>query len=152
MKKTLSLTQRISVVRYDAYAYSPEYINSLTDTQVLELAAGDKMNFIVHDSLDEYQKDFNNNELDWNDCCIRFCVRPFAPASKKQMKKHADQLLQSYHNDDICMGEFLAAEPADGMSIEQAHHTYVVLMNRAEKDLFFVQKEDGPVEQISVDF
>lgn len=57
-------------------------------------------------------------------------------------KLDLDKLKAIYCDSDVCMGETLAATPAEGLSVEEAFELYIRCMQWAEGDKFFVEKLD----------
>lgn len=54
------------------------------------------------------------------------------------MKKITEETIKKdYVESEVCMGELLASEPADGMTIEEAFEMYVRLMNYANGDEYY---------------
>ncbi len=45
--------------------------------------------------------------------------------------------MKEYHADDICMGELLAAIPADGLTLEEAFELYIAAKKWADGDKFY---------------
>ena len=107
---------------------------NIPDEQLIETAKADKMNCIVHDTLPEYQTDYNAAEIDWSDNYMKFCVRPFQPMTGDEFVDTFAKIQEEYKKGDICMAELLAALPADCMSLEQAFQLYIQTMNWANGD------------------
>ena len=118
------LKERISVVRFGCYNYDRKATLDKSDAEMLDIAEKDTLNCIVHDTLPEFQADFNDGELDWRDCYMKFCVRPFRPMTAEDLERTFEKIRDSYHQNGISMEELLASLPADCMSLEQAFQLY----------------------------
>ena len=57
-------------------------------------------------------------------------------------KLDLNTIKENYHTSNVCMGETLAATPAEGLSVEEAFELYIRCMQWAEGDKFFVEKLD----------
>lgn len=51
-------------------------------------------------------------------------------------KKSLQKLKELYHGDDVVMGEILASEKADGLTIEESFYLYILAQNWANGDEF----------------
>ena len=51
-------------------------------------------------------------------------------------KMSLQKLKELYHGDDVVMGEFLASERADGLTIEESFYLYILAQNWANGDEF----------------
>ncbi|WP_221653916.1 hypothetical protein [Bacteroides ovatus] len=59
-----------------------------------------------------------------------------------------DRIKAEYHGNDVCMGELLAALPADGLSIEEAFELAVAARKWADGDRFYRSINDGEPEEL----
>lgn len=59
-----------------------------------------------------------------------------------------DRIKVEYHGNDVCMGELLAALPADGLSIEEAFELAVAARKWADGDRFYRSINDGEPEEL----
>ena len=59
-----------------------------------------------------------------------------------------DRIQAEYHGNDVCMGELLAALPADGLSIEEAFELAVAARKWADGDRFYRSINDGEPEEL----
>ena len=134
------LKERVSVVRFSCFNYDRKAMLDKSDADVLGIAENDSLNCIVHDTLAEFQADFNDGELDWNNCYMKFCVQPFRAMTDEDLARTSRKIREAYQGGGVCMAELLAALPADCMSIEQAARLYVEAMNWADGDLFYVKR------------
>lgn len=144
------LKQRISVVRFDAFNYDRNETINIPDEQLIEIAEADTLGCIVHDTLPEFQADYNDGEIDWSDCYMKFCVRPFQSMTSDELKETFAKIKEQYKKNSICMSELLAALPADCMSIEQAAILYINAMNWANGDKYFVKHPDEGFKHIDL--
>ena len=142
------LKQRICVVRFDAYNYNRQGTLAMPDADLIETAENDTLNCIVHDTLPEFQADFNDGETDWNDCYMKFCVKPFQPMQPEDLEKTFSEIKEEYHRNSISMSGLLATIPADCMSLEQAAMLYMKAMNWANSDEFYIKRPEEELEQI----
>jgi hypothetical protein len=56
---------------------------------------------------------------------------------KAAVQKMSLQILKElYHGDDVVMGEILASERADGLTIEESFYLYILAQNWANGDEF----------------
>ena len=56
---------------------------------------------------------------------------------KAAVQKMSLQILKElYHGDDVVMGEILASEKADGLTIEESFYLYILAQNWANGDEF----------------
>ena len=55
---------------------------------------------------------------------------------------------EEYRKNDVCMGELLAALPADGLSIEEAFELAVAAKKWADGDRFYRSINDGEPEEL----
>lgn len=147
MNKEL-LKQRISVVRFDAFNYNRRETLNIPDEKLIEIAEADTLSCTVHDTLPEFQADYNDGELDWSDCYMKFCVRPFQAMTAAELRDTFAKVKQEYQKGEICMSELLAALPADCMSIEQAAILYINAMGWANGDKYFVKRKDEVIKHI----
>lgn len=122
----------------------------MPDADLIETAENDTLNCIVHDTLPEFQADFNDGETDWSDCYMKFCVRPFQPMTSDELKESLAKVKEEYQKSGICMSELLASLPADCMSIEQAAILYINAMNWANGDKFFIKRPDEAIKHIDL--
>ena len=51
-------------------------------------------------------------------------------------KMSLQELKELYHGDDVVMGEILASERADGLTIEESFYLYILAQNWANGDEF----------------
>ena len=65
-------------------------------------------------------------------------------------KMSLQKLKELYHGDDVVMGEILASEKADGLTIEESFYLYILAQNWANGDEFF--RNCGGLEEESVSF
>lgn len=58
-------------------------------------------------------------------------------------KTSLSHIMREYHTNDICMGELLAAIPADGLTLEEAFELYIAAKKWADGDKFYqvIEKE-----------
>nr|DAE55332.1 MAG TPA: NADH-PPase NADH pyrophosphatase zinc ribbon domain [Caudoviricetes sp.] len=66
----------------------------------------------------------------------------------KEEKLTLDNVKEEYQKSDVCMGETLAFIPADSLSLEEAFQLYIEAMKWAEKDRFYVSKEDSLPQEL----
>ena len=59
-----------------------------------------------------------------------------------------DGIKAEYHGNDVCMGELLAALPADGLSIEEAFELAITAKKWADGDRFYRSINDGEPEEL----
>lgn len=52
-------------------------------------------------------------------------------------KTSLSHIMREYHTNDICMGELLAAIPADGLTLEEAFELYIAAKKWADEDKFY---------------
>lgn len=52
-----------------------------------------------------------------------------------------EQIKEEYFNDDVCMGDFLAATPADGLTLEQAFELYCKAKEWADGDEIIIKTD-----------
>lgn len=64
------------------------------------------------------------------------------------VKQTLEQIRKDFWNEDICMSEFLASTPADGLSLEDAFELYIGARKWADGDRFFVDKDEDTLEEI----
>lgn len=143
------LKQRISVIRFDAFNYDRNETLNIPDGKLIEIAEDDTLNCTVHDTLPEYQADYNDGEIDWSDCYMKFCVRPFQPMNGDDFVDTFAKIREEYKKGDVTMSELLAALPADCMSLEQAFQLYIQAMNWANGDKFFVERPNEALQPIN---
>ena len=65
-------------------------------------------------------------------------------------KMSLQKLKELYHGDDVVMGEILASEKADGLTIEESFYLYILAQNWANGDEF--SWNCGGLEEESVSF
>ena len=65
-------------------------------------------------------------------------------------KMSLQRLKELYHGDDVVMGEILASEKADGLTIEESFYLYILAQNWANGDEF--SWNCGGLEEESVSF
>lgn len=58
-------------------------------------------------------------------------------------KTSLSRIMKEYQANDICMGELLAAIPADGLTLEEAFELYIAAKKWADGDKFYqvIEKE-----------
>lgn len=58
-------------------------------------------------------------------------------------KTSLSRIMKEYQANDICMGELLAAIPADGQTLEEAFELYIAAKKWADGDKFYqvIEKE-----------
>lgn len=56
--------------------------------------------------------------------------------TEKAVVQKMPLLKELYHGDDVVMGEFLASEKADGLTIEESFYLYILAQNWANGDEF----------------
>lgn len=66
----------------------------------------------------------------------------------KEEKLTLNDVKEEYRKSDVCMGETLAFIPADSLSLEEAFQFYIEAMKWAEKDRFYVSKEDSLPQEL----
>lgn len=142
------LKQRISVVRFDAYNYDRRETLEIPDEQLIDIAESDSLNCIMHDTLPEFQADYNDGEIDWSDCYMKFCVRPFQPLTGDEFVDTFFKIQEEYKKGNVSMGELLASLPADCMSLEQAFQLYIQAMNWANGDKFYIEHPNESLKLI----
>lgn len=76
---------------------------------------------------------------------ISLCV---TPACFGVDKTNSDSIRAEFLTSDVCMSEFLASVPADGLTLEEAFNLYISARKWADGDRFFVaiNEEDPYVE------
>lgn len=52
-------------------------------------------------------------------------------------KTSLSRIMKEYQANDICMGELLAAIPADGLTLEEAFELYIAAKKWADGDKFY---------------
>lgn len=58
------------------------------------------------------------------------------------------RIQESYHQNDICMGDLLLSVPADGLSLEEAFELAIAAKKWADGDRFYRIVNDGKPEEI----
>lgn len=119
------IMQRVCVVLFNAGSYNRSEMMAKTDEEVLAIAQNDDDNCRIYDSLEEFQEAFNDECIDETNNYMRCCVVPMEAMDKDGLEETFSEIIGEYQKDEICMGELLAALPADGMTIEQAFEMYV---------------------------
>ena len=119
------IMQRVCVVLFNAGSYNRTEMMAKTDEEVLAIAQTDDDNCRIYDSLEEFQEAFNDECIDETNNYMRFCVVPMELMDKDGLEEAFSGIIGEYQKDGICMGELLAALPADGMTIEQAFEMYI---------------------------
>lgn len=66
-----------------------------------------------------------------------------ANISKKVLNR-LESLKSVYKNNSNCMGEILANEPANNLTLEEAHELYMLAQNYANGDRFYTVLGDDP--------
>ena len=136
-----NLKEGFKVILFDSSSFSFSELSKMNDSQKLQTAEENPYFTSVYDSLDEFQEAFNDDSIDEVNNFI-FFVQNITPSNLESIK-------QTYQKENICMAELLAAEPADGLSMEQAFELYVQAKNWADSDTFYIQRSGEELTEIT---
>ena len=136
-----NLKEGFKVILFDSSSFSFSELSKMNDSQKLQTAEENPYFTSVYDSLDEFQEAFNDDSIDEVNNFI-FFVQNITPSNLESIK-------QTYQKENICMAELLAAEPADGLSMEQAFELYVQAKNWADSDTFYIQSNGEELTEIT---